>query len=446
MKTFKGGIHPNDNKYITKDLAIEKVQTVPEMVYPVSQHLGAPATPIVKVGDEIKMGQVIAEANGMISANVLSGVSGKVKAIEKRLDIGGNMSECIVIENDFLDNPIDNFGKKSNYLEFTNEEIINKIKEAGIVGLGGAGFPTHIKLSPKDPEKIDYILVNGAECEPYLTSDYRLMIEQSEKLLMGLKVVLKLFPNAKGRICIEKNKPYAIKKLNDLVKDEKNIDVFPMETKYPQGGERQLIFVATNRKINSSILPAMTGVIVDNVDTMISIYNAICENTPLIRRIMTISGDCFNKVGNYEVRLGMDYQSLIDQVGGFCKTAKKIVSGGPMMGICIYNLQVPVAKNSSAVVSFSKDDSEEKTTSCINCGRCVDVCPENLLPTLMEKASKILDYDKFNELYGMECIECGSCAYVCPAKRPLTQSFKIMKRKTGAYLKEKNKNTNGVKK
>lgn len=438
MFVFKGGVHPKDEKSITSDKAIVTIKELPdEMVYPLNQHLGALAKAVVNVGDDVKIGQVIAEASTLISADVLSSVSGKVKAIEKRLDIMGNMTDSIIVTNDHEERTIDGFGKDRDLDSLSREEIIDIVKKAGIVGLGGAGFPTYVKLSTKNFDEIDYVIINGAECEPYLTSDYRLMVEQADKIILGLRVYKKLFPKAKCVIAIEDNKPLAIKTLIDLAKGEKFVEVKALHTKYPQGGERQLIYSITGRKLNYQTLPAQKGCIVDNIDTTVSVYNAVYKRIPLLRRIMTLSGYCFNNPGNYEVRLGMTYAYLIDKVGGFSKKPKKIVSGGPMMGLCIYDLNVPIAKNSSGVLTFDVDYVEQPQTHCINCGKCVNACPERLIPSHLANYAENYDYEGFNKLYGMECIECGSCAYVCPAKRPLTQYFKIMKRKTGAYLKEK---------
>ncbi len=433
VSTFKGGVHPYDGKDFAKDQPIVKLQPQGLMVYPLAQHIGAPAKPIVAKGDRVLVGQKIAEAGGFVSAPVLSAVSGAVKGIEKRLAPGGAIMDAIIVENDQQYEKIPGFGEVRDYRKFSREEIVNIVREAGIVGLGGAGFPTAVKLAPKNVDKIDYFLVNAAECEPYLTSDYRDMMETPEKLIGGLRVLLSIFPNAQGKICIEDNKPEAIRKLSELVKEEPKIEVTVLKTKYPQGGERQLIYAVTGRKINSSILPADAGCVVDNVDTVISIYNAVCESTPLVRRILTVTGDAVVKPGNFEVPLGTNYQELVDAAGGFKEDPEKIISGGPMMGIPLFKLDIPVVKNSSSILAFLHDEvSAEPTTACINCGRCVTACPENLMPTMMMKAALRKDSAAFDQLYGMECIECGCCSYVCPAKRPLTQGFKQMKRKVGA--------------
>ena len=438
VTTFKGGVHPYDGKELAMDKAIVDLRPEGVMVYPLSQHIGAPAKPLVQKGERVLLGQKIAEANGFISAPVISSVSGTVKSIEKRLTVGGAMVESIVVDNDQQYESIPGFGEKRDYKAMSREEIVNIVRDAGIVGLGGAGFPTFVKLSPKDINKIDLFLVNGAECEPYLTSDYRDMMEMPEKLIGGLQVVLSIFPNAKGKICIEDNKPEAIKLLTEKTKGMDNIEVVALRTRYPQGGERQLIYAASGRKINSSMLPADAGVVVDNVDTLVAIYEAVCESKPLVRKILTVTGDAVVSPGNFRVPLGTDYQQVIAAAGGFSEEPEKIISGGPMMGMPLFKLDIPVTKNSSSILAFKKDQvAEEATTPCINCGRCVTACPENLMPTLMMVASLQKNTERFEKLYGMECIECGCCSYVCPARRPLTQGFKQMKRKVNAEKRAK---------
>lgn len=441
MYTFKHGIHVLDKKELSKDKPIRIVKPSNIMVYPMQQHIGAKAKPCVKVGDRVLLGQIIGTADGFISSNVLSTVSGKVLSIEDRLTILGQKSECIVIENDGKDDAIEGYGIERDYNSLSADEIIKIIKDAGIVGLGGACFPTHVKLSPKEPKNIDYVLVNGAECEPYLTSDYRLMIEETELLIKGLQCILKLFPNAKGIICIEDNKKDAYEKITSSCNNIANIETALMKTKYPQGGERQLIYAITGRKFNVSMLPADVGCIVDNIDTVISIGNAVCKSIPLLRRIMTISGDAFKDYANVSVRLGTNYKEVIDVVDGFKDKPEKIISGGPMMGQAIFTLDMPVSKNSSALISFKKDPIKNlKITNCINCGRCVSACPINLIPTRMLKAAKADNYEEYIKLYGTECINCGSCSYVCPAKQPLTAYFTYMKSAVRDYqksLKEK---------
>ena len=425
LGTFKGGIHPNDGKEISKNIPIRGILPKGNLVYPMSQHIGAPAKPIVAVGDKVLAGQKIGEATGFISANIISSVSGIVKAIEPRLTVSGNKSMSIIIENDNEYKNVEGVGKKRDYTKLSKEEIRNYVKEAGIVGLGGAGFPNHAKLTPKDDNAIDYVIVNAVECEPYLTSDYRVMLEMPEKIIGGLKVILSLFPKAKGIIAIEDNKPEAINVIRKAIEGEKNISVSILKTKYPQGSERKLIFATTGRKINSSMLPSDVGCVVDNVDTVVAIYMAVCESTPLMRKIITVTGDAINNPRNFEVKIGTNYLELVEEAGGFKERPEKIISGGPMMGTAIFSLDIPVTKTSSALLAFTKDEvAENEPTACIRCGRCLEVCPSSLIPQKIIENTEGLDNESFIALNGMECYECGSCTYICPAKRRLTQAFK----------------------
>ena len=303
------------------------------------------------------------------------------------------------------------------------------IREAGIVGMGGAGFPTAVKLSPKEPEKIEYVIVNCAECEPYLTSDYRKMLEEPEKLIGGLKVALSLFENARGILAVEDNKPDCITRLKYLTRNENKITVKALKTKYPQGSERQLIYATTGRAINSSMLPADAGCVVNNVDTVIAIYNAVMEGKPLMYRIVTVTGDAIANPQNFKVRIGTNYHELVEEAGGFKEPPVKIVSGGPMMGFGIFDLDVPATKTSSALLCMTKDEvSAMEPSACINCGKCVEVCPGRVVPRKLADYAEHYDEEAFVKNNGMECCECGCCSYVCPAKRPLTQVIKSMRK------------------
>ena len=435
--TFKGGVHPhNDGKALSKSKPVTTYMPKGNAVYPISQHIGAPANPIVNVGDRVLAGQKIAEAGGFVSANIHSAVSGTVKAIEPRRVANGNIVKSIVIENDGQFEKADPIPVKP-LSELSREEIIEIVKEAGVVGRGGARFPSHVKLAPKEPEKIDYIIVNGAECEPYLTSDYRRMMEEPEKIVEGLKIVLSLFDNAKGIIAIESNKLDAAAKIKDLVKDEPNIEVKVVYVKYPQGGERQLIYATTKRAINSSMLPADAGCIVDNIDTIYAIRNAVIEGQPLLGTIFTVTGDAVKEPQNFRILFGTDTNELIEAAGGFVSNPEKIISGGPMMGFSMFTTDVPVIKGNSSVLAFLKDAvSNSVQTNCINCGKCVGVCPEQLIPSKLAKLSDIDDLEGFDALHGTECIECGCCSYICPAKRDLAQSIKSMKKAVIASRKK----------
>jgi len=426
--TFVGGIHPYDGKELSKDKPIKDVLPKGDLVYPLSQHIGAPATAIVKKGDRVLVGQKIAEATGFVSAPVYATVSGTVKAVEPRRVVTGDNVMSIVVENDGTYEEIEWPAVKS-YEELTREEKIELIKEAGIVGMGGAGFPTFIKLSPKEPEKIEYVIVNCAECEPYLTSDYRKMLEEPEKLISGLKVSLSLFENARGILAVEDNKPDCIELLKKLTKDEPKITVKALTTKYPQGSERHLIYAVTGRAINSSQLPADAGCVVNNVDTVISIHNAVKEGKPLMYRIVTVTGDAIAKPCNFRVRIGTNYNELVEEAGGFKEKPVKIISGGPMMGFGIFDLNVPATKTSSALLCLTKDEvSAMEPSACINCGKCVEVCPGRVVPSRLADYAEHYNEEAFVKNNGMECCECGCCSYVCPAKRPLTQVIKSMRK------------------
>lgn len=426
--TFNGGIHPYDGKDLSKDKPMIEFLPTGEMVYPVSQHIGAPAVPIVQKGDLVLAGQKIAEAGGFVSAAVYATVAGTVKGIEKRRVPTGDMVNAIIVENDGTYKEVE-YQEVKPLEELTKEEVIGLVKEAGIVGMGGAGFPTHVKLSPKEPEKIEYVIANCAECEPYLTSDYRRMIEEPEKLIGGLKVELKLFENAKGILAIEDNKPDCIKLFKGLTKDEPRIEVRALKTKYPQGSERHLIYAVTKRAINSTQLPADAGCIVNNVDTLVAVNRAVMEGKPLMHRIVTVTGDAILNPCNFIVRCGTNYSELIDAAGGFKVQPEKIISGGPMMGFALFDLNVPVTKSSSALLCLSKDEvSECEPSACINCGACVEVCPGRVIPSRLADFSEHGNEEMFLKYDGMECCECGCCSFICPAKRNLTQSIKSMRK------------------
>lgn len=413
---------------MSKDIPIKSVYPKSDLVYPLSQHIGAPAVPIVEKGDRVLQGQMIATAQGFVSSPVYSSVSGTVKAIEERRVVTGNNALSIVIENDGLYEKAEAFPVKP-LEEMTSEEIIQRVSDAGIVGMGGAGFPTHVKLSVKEPGKIDYVIVNGAECEPYLTSDYRKMIEEPEKLIEGLKVYLKLFPYSLGIIAIEDNKPDCIKVFRALTKEEPRITVKALRTKYPQGSERHLIYAVTGREINSKLLPADVGCIVNNVDTVISVRRAVFEGLPLLHRIVTVTGNCIKNPRNFRVLIGTSYADLLKEAGGFKKEPVKIISGGPMMGFCIFDLNVPVTKTASALLCLSNDDiSRMEPSACINCGKCVEVCPSRIVPKLLSDYAANFNEDAFLAEHGIECVECGSCSFICPAKRPLCQNIKSMRK------------------
>ncbi|MDD2969252.1 MAG: electron transport complex subunit RsxC [Lachnospiraceae bacterium] len=427
-RTFRGGLHPYDGKELSKDKPIREIMPKGELLYPLSQHIGAPAVSIVEKGERVLVGQMIAKANGFVSAPVYASVSGTVKTIEPRRVISGDMANCIIIENDELyeEMPLQD---KADLASLTKQEIIERITKAGIVGMGGAGFPTHVKLSPKEPDRITYIIINCAECEPYLTSDYRRMLEEPDKIIEGLKIILQLFDQAKGIIAIEDNKPDCIDLIKKMVKDEPRIAVKSLKTKYPQGAERQLIYAVTKRSINSSMLPADAGCVVNNADTAVAIQQAVLFGKPLTSRIVTVTGDAISSPSNFKVRMGMKMSELVEEAGGFSCQPEKLISGGPMMGISLFDLEVPIVKTSSALLCLSKDDvSRWEPSACINCGKCVEVCPGRIVPSRLADYSEHGNLEAFEKANGMECCECGCCSYICPAKRQLTQSIKSMRK------------------
>lgn len=426
--TFVGGIHPYDGKELSKSKPIQEYEPLGDMVYPLSQHIGAPAQPVVNKGDEVLVGQLIAQKGGFVSAPIYSAVSGTVKAIEPRITVSGDSVMSIVISNDGQFREVE-YPSVPAYETLTREDKIKLIDDAGIVGMGGAGFPTYVKLSPKEPDKISYVIVNCAECEPYLTSDYRKMLEEPEKLIEGLKIELSLFENARGILAVEDNKPDCIAKLKMYAKDEPQITVKALKTKYPQGSERQLIYATTGRAINCDMLPADAGCVVNNVDTVISIYNAVILGRPLLRRIVTVTGDAIAKPQNFSVRIGTNYSELIEAAGGFSKQPEKIIAGGPMMGMALFKLDVPVTKASSALLCLSEDEvSLNEPSACINCGMCATVCPGRVIPKKLAECAQTGDEEGFVQNFGMECCECGCCSYICPAKRQLTLQIKSMRK------------------
>ena len=435
--TFVGGIHPYDGKDLSKDKPIRDVMPTGPMVYPLSQHIGAPAKAIVEKGDRVLRGQMIAEANGFVSAPVYATVSGTVTAIEPRRVVTGDSVMSIIIENDEQYDEV-TYDAVEDVDSLSKEDILARIQKAGVVGMGGAGFPTHVKLSPKEPEKIEYVIANCAECEPYLTSDYRRMVEEPEKLIEGLKCVLRLFDNAKGILAIEDNKADVIVKLKELTMNEPRILVKALKTKYPQGAERQLIYATTKRAINSTMLPSDVGCVVDNVDTLCAIYNAVWNGIPLMERIVTVTGDAIRRPQNFRVHIGMSYEKLIEEAGGFKTEPEKVVSGGPMMGFALFGLDVPTTKTASALLCMTKDEvSKYEPTACINCGMCLEVCPGRIMPKALAVLADKGDLETFEKLNGLECCECGCCSYTCPAKRPLTQSIKSARKQVLANKRKK---------
>lgn len=447
LRSFRGGIFPDEKKELAENSALQVLEPAGDLVFPLSQHIGAPAKAIVKRGDPVLVGQKIAEAGGFVSACICSSVSGKVKAVEKRPTVGGNSVMSVVITNDGQYTAAPGVGEPCpDVSKLTKDEILARIKEAGIVGMGGAGFPTAVKLAPKNPLAIRHVIVNGAECEPYITCDDRLMLEHSDDILKGLALMLRLFPNAEGVILIENNKPEAIQVIKGAIQEFESskfheehkgfagsirLQVAP--TKYPQGGERSIIKVVTGIDLKASMLPADAGCIVDNAATVYAIYDAVYNNMPLIRRCVTVSGEAVVNPSNFIVRLGTNQSEIVEAAGGVKEgvEVKKALSGGPMMGIAMSSLDVPLQKGNNAITLLPEDGAEQSVnqlTACIRCGRCNRACPLGLVPQMMQVAAEHKDYETYEKkLYGLECIACGSCTYVCPAKRPLMQLFKTTK-------------------
>lgn len=439
--TFFGGFHRNDGKALTKEKPIAVLFPKGDAVYPMQQHIGLPARPVVEVGDRVLVGQRIGEGGGVVSAHVLSGVSGRVKAIEERRMASGSMCQVVVVENDGAFETVEGFGKKRDYTALSKEEIRQYVRDAGIVGLGGTGFPTHVKLTPKRDEAVEYVIVNGMECEPYLTADERLMVEESQRLVDGIKIMLQLFENAKAVIAVGDDKKEAIKVLSGLVKKEDRITVKVIKAKYPLGAERQVIYAVTGRKLTASMIPADVGCVVHNVETVLAVYRAVAESIPFIRRVITVSGDGVAEPRNFQVCFGTSFEELLEaaggkggetelsETGGADGNAELFVAGGPMRGMALTDLSIPVTKTTAAFTVLAKKEAvAEMTSPCIRCGRCIMACPGHLVPQKLMKYAENDRRNDFVRLGGMECCECGSCSYVCPAGRQLTQNFRQLRR------------------
>ncbi len=436
-RTFKGGVHPYDGKELSCDSPITRLSPKGELTYLMSQHIGAPAKPIVKSGDRVLVGQTIAEAGGFVSADICASVSGTVKKVGPVITGNGDEVMAVIVENDNEYEAVEGLGEARDYEKLSKDEIREAIKHAGLVGMGGAGFPTSVKLAVKDDSKIDYVIVNGAECEPYITCDYRLMIEQTEKAVLGLKILLKLFENSKGVFAIESNKPLGIQKLSEAVTGSERMYVQPLKKKYPQGGERVIISAVTGRKINSKKLPADAGCVVINYATLLAVADAVAYNTPLISRVVTVTGDDIVHPSNFEVPLGICANELVEAAGGFTQEPEKVIFGGPMMGGSVSGLDQPVIKTTSCILCLAHDDvASMNPSACIRCGKCLEVCPERLMPAKLKNSADNYKYDVFEKLGGLECIGCGCCTYICPARRRLSQSISVAKRHVLAEKKK----------
>lgn len=427
LPTFLGGVHPPEGKALTENKAIEKL--MPEnpgelFVYPLSQHIGAPCAPTVKKGDPVLVGQKIADTEAFVSAPIYSGVSGIVKEIAPKMTIAGSIENCIVIESD------GKYEKAPSLLEELGHkpeasDYVKLIRNAGIVGMGGACFPTHVKLSPPKDKVIKWVIVNAAECEPYLSCDNRLMIESPDEIIRGLQYALEIFPQADGVIAIENNKPEAIKTMTEHNKNPK-IKIMPHKVKYPQGAEKMLIKTVTGQEVPLvPALPADVGCIVLNTRTTWQICKTIEEGLPVTERVVSVTGDAVVEPKNLQVPLGISVRKLIDACGGFKEEPLKVIGGGPMMGLAMRSVDVPVVKGTSGILALtSKLAYIAEESACLRCGKCVEACPMHLEPTLLDHAVRRRDYETFEAHGGMNCIECGSCAYSCPASRHLVQSYK----------------------
>ncbi len=442
LKTFsKGGIHPPDNK-LSAEKAIE-VLPPPEMVsIPISQHIGAPAKVVVKKNDKVKVGQIIAESGGFVSANIHSSVSGTVQKIEEAFDASGykRMAVSIKVEGDEWLETIDRSHEIVHECLLSAEEIIAKITTAGIVGLGGATFPTQVKLMVPIGMTAEVLVINGVECEPYLTADDRLMLEKGEEILIGVSILMKALKVNKAIVGIENNKLLAIANMEKLAKKFQGISIQPLKVSYPQGGEKQLIKACINREVPSGGLPISVGSVVQNVGTAFAVYEAVQKNKPLFERVVTVTGKSVKKPANFLARIGTPLTNLIEAAGGLPQDTGKIVSGGPMMGKALKNAEVPMTKGTSGVLILPTEEAKRKTVQeCIRCAKCVSACPMGLEPYLMMPLSERKIFDKLEKERVMDCIECGSCSYTCPSNRPLLDYIRLGKASVGAIMRSRKK-------
>jgi len=428
LKTFKKGVHPEEYKSLSEHKKLERLPLPAEVFIPVQQHIGAPCRPLVEKGQTVKTGELIAQSSGFVSSPVHATISGKVKAIDSfphPLGINGLMIHIVGDgEDEWIETPAENL----DWENLATDEIAELVQKAGIVGLGGAAFPTHVKLSPSKDKKIDTFILNGCECEPYLTADHRMMVEQSDEVVLGTRILMKALNVTQGIIGIENNKPDAIEAMEKATASFDNIQVMPLKVKYPQGAEKMLIKAALNRNVPTGGLPLDVGVVVNNVGTAIAVAEAVTKRKPLIERVVSITGDGIKEPKNVIARIGTPFQNLIDFCGGLRGNAVQIIMGGPMMGIAQHTLKVPVIKATSGILCLTNlSVVKPKEYPCIQCGSCVNVCPMNLLPTRLARYVQAENWQMAEDLGILNCVECGSCAYVCPSQIPLVQRIRIGK-------------------
>ena len=434
LRTFRiGGVHPEENK-ITAEIATKVAELPKQAIFPLSQHIGAPAKPVVAKGDKVKVGTLIAEAGGFVSAPIYSSVSGTVFKIDSVIDATGYRKPAIIInvEDDEWEESIDRSDKLETYEahpELTPEEIVERIKVAGVTGMGGAGFPTFIKLCPPPTAKAECVIINGVECEPYITSDYRLMMEHADEILVGLKLLMKAAKVDKGYIGIEDNKPAAIELLEQKTADMPNIEIVPLAKKYPQGGEKQLVDAVIRRQVPAPpAIPVNVGAIVQNVGTAFAVYEAVMKRKPLFERYTTVTGKLVKNPGNFLVRMGTTFGQMIDACGGIPEGDNKVLAGGPMMGKSVSSLDVPVCKGTNSITVISGDEARRKEAQpCIRCAKCVSACPMGLEPYLLATASAMHDWERVENEGIVSCISCGSCQFTCPSHRPILDNILLGK-------------------
>ena len=445
LRTFRiGGIHPEENK-LSSEAATQIAKLPRQAIFPLSQHIGAPAKPVVKKGDKVKVGTLLAEAGGFVSAPIYSSVSGTVLKIDEAVDATGYRKPAIIVkvEGDEWEESIDRSDKLETlegHPELTPEEIIECVKKAGVTGMGGAGFPTFIKLCPPPTAKAECVILNGVECEPYITSDYRLMMEHADEILVGLELLMKAVKVAKGYIGIEENKPQAIALFEEKIAGRDDIEIVPLAKKYPQGGEKQLVDAVIRRQVPAPpAIPVNVGAVVQNVGTAFAVYQAVMKNKPLFERYTTVTGKRLERPSNFLVRMGTPMIDLIDECGGMPEGDNKLLAGGPMMGKALTSVEVPICKGTNSVTILSGDDAKRKPVQpCIRCAKCVSVCPMGLEPYLLATASALHDWEKVEAAGVTSCIECGSCQFTCPAHRPMLDNIRLGKSTVMGLIRARN--------